>query len=326
MMTEQPIVLVDAQGRQIPLTGTQIVFGRSTESNVRLNDDLVSRRHFALLRTPAGWSLKDLGSSNGTFLNGRRLRSDEVLPLAPSDTIRAGQTTFVAQLAQVAGCKSQGHCRTAAAIAGGSTRSRSPADSSRGKSAPVWYWATVALVLGAIGALAIGAFLPWLRIEVELSLQNLPGGDLLNQLLGTAEAVIQSVTGQPPLAKTNTIEIQGMEAYGGLMLLTAGVAALVTIVDAKMRWWRSWAAGLVYVAIALLPIGLLLLEFRRFVQLANQQILFGVDLFKIVQGASEIIQPKVTPLSGLYLTGIGLGLLLTAGLIRTFVSLVSRSA
>ena len=168
--------------------------------------------------------------------------------------------------------------------------------------------------------------MPWLRIEVELSLQNLPGGDLLNQLLGTAEEVIQSVTGQPPLAKTNTIEIQGMEAYGGLMLLTAGVAALVTIVDASMRWWRSWAAGLVYVAIALLPIGMLLLEFRRFAQLANQQILFGVDLLKIVQGASELIQPKVTPLSGLYLTGIGLVLLLTAGLIRTFVSLVSRSA
>ena len=320
-MTEQSIVLVDAQGRQIPLTGTQVVFGRSTESNVRLNDDLASRRHFALLRTQTGWSLKDLGSSNGTFLNGRRLRSDEVLPLAPSDTIRAGQTSFVAQLARgmpVAGMLPQAAPLPAAA--------RSPADSSRGKSAPVWYWVTVALVLGASGALAIGAFLPWLRIEVELSLQNLPGGDLLNQFLGTAEEVLKSVTGQPPLAKTNTIEMQGMEAYGGLMLLTAGVAALVTIVDVSMRWWRSWAAGLVYVAIALLPIGLLLLEFRRFVQLANQQILFGVDLFKIVQGASEIIQPRVTPLGGLYLTGIGLGLLLTAGLIRTFVSLVSRSA
>ena len=326
VMTEQPIVLVDAQGRQIPLKGTQVVFGRSTESNVRLNDDLASRRHFALLRTQAGWSLKDLGSSNGTFLNGRRLRSDEVLPLAPSDTIRAGQTTFVAQLARgmpVAGMPVAGMQPLAAPLP---AASRSPADSSRGSSAPVWYWATVALALGAIGALAIGAFLPWLRIEVELSLQNLPGGDLLNQLLGMAEEVIQSVTGKPPLAKTNTIEIQGMEAYGGLMLLTAGVAALVTILDASMRWWRSWASGLVYVAIALLPIGMLLLEVRRFAQLANQQILFGVDLLKIVQGASELIQPKITLLSGMYLTGIGLLLLLVVGLIRTFVSLVFRSA
>jgi len=265
--------------------------------------------------------LKDLGSSNGTFLNGRRLRSDELLPLVPSDMIRAGQTTFLARVARgtpVAEMQPQ-----SAPLPAGS---RSPVDASRGSSPPLWYWATVALALGAIGVLVIGAFLPWLRIEVELSLQSLPGGDLLNQLLGTAEAVIQSATGKPPLARTNTIEIQGMEAYGGLMLLTAGVAALVMILDASMRWWQSRASGLVYVAIALLPIGMLLLEFRRFAQLANQQILFGVDLLKILQGASELMQPKITLLGGLYLTGIGLVLLLVVGLIRTFVSLVSRSA
>jgi pSer/pThr/pTyr-binding forkhead associated (FHA) protein len=320
-MTEQPIVLVDMQGRQIPLAGTQVVFGRSSESNVRLNDDLASRRHFALLRIPSGWALQDLGSSNGTFLNGRRLRPDELLPLAPSDTIKAGQTTFVAQLAQVRSVAGMQPLATPLPAA-----SRPPAESSRGKSAPVWYWATVALVLGAIVALAIGAFLPWLRVEVELSLQNLPAGDLLGQLLGTAEEAIQSATGKAPLPKANTIEIQGMEAYGGLMLLTAGIAALAAILDVSMRWRRSRVSGLVYVAIALLPLVMLLTEFRRFAQLANQQILFGVDLLKIVQGASEIIQPKVTPLSGLYLTGIGLVLLLVVGFMRTFVSLISRAA
>ena len=52
------------------------IVGRSAPAHIQLNDASVSRRHARLLRTPLGFALQDLGSSNGTFVNGDRLGSD----------------------------------------------------------------------------------------------------------------------------------------------------------------------------------------------------------------------------------------------------------
>lgn len=327
MASEQTIQLVDSRSRRVSLAGAQMVFGRGTECDIRLNDELASRRHFAVVRTLAGWELTDLGSTNGTFLNGRRLRVGEMLPLALSDRITAGYTSFVVQLAQAPAISSPSAASgmpVPEKVFDGGQKFWDPRSAAANRPRPAWVWFVAVGSLCALALLGIGAFSPWLRVEVELTLQNLPGGDQLNQLLATAEAAIQSLTGKPPLVKVNTFEIQGMAAYGGLMLLVTGIAALVTILDLSMRWWRSWEPGFVIVMTAIIPGVILLIDARKLTRLADQEILFGVDLLTIVQGASEIIQPKLIPLSGLYLTAVGLVLLLIAGLIRTFMALISR--
>lgn len=65
--------------RALPeLVGARLVIGRSSSCEIVLGDDTVSRRH-AELRLEAGrWLLRDLGSSNGSYVNGRLVTEAEV--------------------------------------------------------------------------------------------------------------------------------------------------------------------------------------------------------------------------------------------------------
>jgi len=61
------------------LRGERVVVGRSRECELILPDVLLSRRHAELVRSSAGWVLRDLGSLNGTRLNGVRVMRDTLL-------------------------------------------------------------------------------------------------------------------------------------------------------------------------------------------------------------------------------------------------------
>jgi hypothetical protein len=62
------------------LAAGRIVLGRSSGCQLVLSDDTVSRRHAELRLVDGRWYLRDLGSSNGTWLNGRRVVEVEVVP------------------------------------------------------------------------------------------------------------------------------------------------------------------------------------------------------------------------------------------------------
>jgi len=61
-------------GRSFKISGDESIVGRSPDAQVRLLEEGVSRRHARIIRSPEGkFELTDLGSTNGTYLNGTRL-------------------------------------------------------------------------------------------------------------------------------------------------------------------------------------------------------------------------------------------------------------
>jgi len=71
-----------------PLDGEKLVIGRSRSCDVRIRDDSVSRLHAAFVWRAEGLVLEDMGSSNGTFVNGQRVLEPRIV--AAGDDVRFG--------------------------------------------------------------------------------------------------------------------------------------------------------------------------------------------------------------------------------------------
>jgi signal transduction histidine kinase len=80
------------EGKRFELVDTVVVIGRDAASGIRLHDTEVSRRHAEFRQCPDGYSLVDIGSANGTFVN-NRLITDALLQ--PGDQIAVGQSVLV---------------------------------------------------------------------------------------------------------------------------------------------------------------------------------------------------------------------------------------
>jgi phosphoserine phosphatase RsbU/P len=75
------------------LKGSVVSIGRASDCAIPIKDRYLSRRHAEIVSFNGGWMLKDLGSANGTYLNGSRVERDEIL--RPGDRIRLGDTEIV---------------------------------------------------------------------------------------------------------------------------------------------------------------------------------------------------------------------------------------
>jgi len=78
-------------GRVIALEGG-VTIGRSDAAELSISDQFVSHMHARILRRGAYHFVEDLGSTNGTFLNDRRIDSDAQLKV--HDALRIGQTVL----------------------------------------------------------------------------------------------------------------------------------------------------------------------------------------------------------------------------------------
>jgi len=77
-----------AAGREIDLGGERLLLGRSSDADLVLADDSLSKLHTLFLLTPQGHQIQDLESANGTWVNGVRT---EIAHLAPDDRIAVGE-------------------------------------------------------------------------------------------------------------------------------------------------------------------------------------------------------------------------------------------
>jgi hypothetical protein len=86
------VVTLTLEGRAHPITAQSMVIGRSRECDLRVGDGNASRRHAEVVRQGETYYVVDLGSTNGTELNGRRVTRER---LADGDRITVGATDIV---------------------------------------------------------------------------------------------------------------------------------------------------------------------------------------------------------------------------------------
>lgn len=80
------------RGTEVLLGAQPLSIGRSPESSLVIQDDYTSTRHARISGEAGRWVLEDLGSTNGTYVSGRRVT--EPVVLTPGTPIRIGTTTF----------------------------------------------------------------------------------------------------------------------------------------------------------------------------------------------------------------------------------------
>ena len=90
MMHQEVAMLLVQEGNspktQWFLTESTMIIGRDVVSDVQIDDRQVSRQHAEITHTPGGYYLRDLGSKNGTYLNGEAI-SDKPHPIRNGDEI-----------------------------------------------------------------------------------------------------------------------------------------------------------------------------------------------------------------------------------------------
>ena len=90
-------------GRElVPLSGQRVTLGKASTNSVSLeHDPTVSRLHAVLENHGSAWSIRDVGSRNGTYINGEKIEAERVL--RSGDELRLGKSRLVFLVAREAG-------------------------------------------------------------------------------------------------------------------------------------------------------------------------------------------------------------------------------
>src|SRR5947207_15876650 len=80
------------EGLEIPLKKDKFLIGRAKECALRAGSEAISRRHCAIVRREKGWTVRDLGSRNGTYVNDEKIEKE--VPLKDGDELRVGPLKF----------------------------------------------------------------------------------------------------------------------------------------------------------------------------------------------------------------------------------------
>ena len=87
-------------GKQIPINGKKFLIGREEDCHLRPNSDMVSRHHCVFTVDEYSVRLRDFGSTNGTMVNGKRIKGE--VQLSHGDQIQIGKLEFIIQMSHTA--------------------------------------------------------------------------------------------------------------------------------------------------------------------------------------------------------------------------------
>jgi hypothetical protein len=89
--SQRALLILGSRRLLVPPRGGTV--GRSRDCEVVLEDSGISRRHADIRPGPEGWTIEDLGSTNGVLVNGREIRGAQ--PLQPGDRLQLGTTEIL---------------------------------------------------------------------------------------------------------------------------------------------------------------------------------------------------------------------------------------
>jgi len=133
-------------GKTYPLRGSTTI-GRHSECHICVNTDGISRKHVQIDVEPDGLTVRDLGSSNGTFVNGKKIEQSE---LKVGDELKIDNIRF---LVQTPGMSEPTADKSTADNTSSSTKSKSVKSVESTKGSGLVKWLITLVVLG--GAVAV---------------------------------------------------------------------------------------------------------------------------------------------------------------------------
>ena len=88
------LTLIGAYGckAQCRLSSTRLAIGSDLSNELVIDEPTVSRRHAQVIQQAGGFQIRDLGSTNGTFVNGKRVEA--AVPIGAGDEIWLGKVRF----------------------------------------------------------------------------------------------------------------------------------------------------------------------------------------------------------------------------------------
>ena len=84
--------IVDINGKRHPITRSHTIIGRGSDADITVDDSSISRKHVEILWDGKRAQVNDLGSTNGSLLNGEKVSK---APLSPDSVIDIGRTRIV---------------------------------------------------------------------------------------------------------------------------------------------------------------------------------------------------------------------------------------
>lgn len=84
------MTLASGEQRKLELTDQPLTFGRTDDNLVILDDDYTSSHHARIVPRERGWAVEDCGSTNGTWVDRKRITSATLIQ--PGQRIRIGRT------------------------------------------------------------------------------------------------------------------------------------------------------------------------------------------------------------------------------------------
>jgi hypothetical protein len=138
-------------GDEIAVRSPVLTLGQGSQNDIVVADDSVSTTHARLEYAGGAWLITDLGSTNGTYVEGVRLAPNTPTPLAYGSQVRFGGLRLVFQAVEAADPAAARASYTAPAA------STPIAERGGGFRIPVWVFLLVMIILVAIAFFAMGA-------------------------------------------------------------------------------------------------------------------------------------------------------------------------